>query len=143
MSDLPGWVLGVDPGLTTGLALYNVADDGMIVEEEPNGRAVVMERWIETFQPLVAVETFVITANTHKNSAAPWSLELIGVARHLSRKHGCPFVLQGQSASKNFATDTRLKALGWYERGKPHAMDAQRQVLLWLVDHDWWDSRLN
>ncbi|MCW2763864.1 MAG: hypothetical protein JWR85_4065 [Marmoricola sp.] len=143
MTDLHGWVLGIDPGKVTGLALYNINTGAMTTEEEPDGRAVVMEKWIEAFGPAVAVEAFVITAQTHKNSAAPWSLWGIGVARHLAHKYGVPFTIQGQSASKNFSTDKKLKALGWYVRGKPHGVDAQRQVLLWLVDNGWWDPRLD
>lgn len=139
----PNFVLGIDPGLTTGLALYDVTEDVMLTEEEHDGLSGLMEEWIAMYYPTVAVERFTITAKTHKNTAAPWSLELIGVARHLSRKYDCPFVLQGQSAAKNFCTDERLKALGWYERGKPHGVDAQRQVLLRLVDLGWWDERLS
>jgi hypothetical protein len=55
------------------------------------------------------------------------------VARHLAATHDCRFVLPAaRSAAKAFATDARLKALGWWRPGKGHMADAQRHTLLFL-----------
>jgi hypothetical protein len=133
----------VDPGKTTGLALYRLADDSMNTYEGTDRASIEIEEICRLERPMIVVEAFVITAQTARNSSAPWSLEMIGVARHLSKKYALPLKIQPQASSKNFATDKRLKALGWYVRGMPHGVDAQRQVLLWLVDQGWWDPRLD
>jgi hypothetical protein len=144
LSELPRFVLGVDPGKTTGVALYDLLTDRMdgaeLAEDE-------VGLWLETIisqvEPAIAIEAFVITAYTAKNSQAPWSLEVIGLTRYLAIKYGCAFEVQAQSAAKNFASDARLQALGWHRRGKGHMADAQRQVLLFLVRHGWWDDALD
>jgi hypothetical protein len=144
MSELPRFVLGIDPGKTTGVALYDLLTDhldGAELAEDEVGRW--LEFMIAGVRPVVACEAFVITQHTARNSQAPWSLEIIGVARHLAATHGCRFELQAASAAKAFATDARLKALGWWRPGKGHMADAQRHTLLFLVKNGWWDGFLD
>ena len=37
--------------------------------------------------------------------------------------------------SMTFATDDKLRRLGWYKPGKGHANDAARHLLLWFAKH--------
>jgi hypothetical protein len=144
MKELPRFVLGIDPGKTTGVALYDLLTDhmnGVELAEDDVGRW--LEEIIFSLRPAVVIEAFTITAHTARNSQAPWSLEIIGVARHLAAKYDCPFVLQRPGDAKAFATDARLKALGWWRPGKGHMADAQRHTLLFLIKNGWWDEALD
>lgn len=144
MTELPRFVLGIDPGKTTGVALYDLLTehiDGAELAEDEVGR------WLETIifqvRPAVVIESFTITQHTARNSQAPWSLEIIGMARHFAAKHGCSFTLQRPADAKAFSTDARLKALGWWRPGKGHMADAQRHTLLFLAKNGWWDASLD
>lgn len=142
MSELPRRVLAIDPGLKTGVALYDLLSEEMTAFEVGDTLGGVLEELIERWRPAVVAERFTITAATIRNSAAPWSLEWIGVARYLAGKYGCTFTLQLPVNAKRFGTDARLKRLGWWLPGKGHAADAQRHALLFLCNNGWWDDAL-
>lgn len=144
MSELPRFILGLDPGKKSGVALLD------LMTETCNGVEVLFEQFgghteriIAAYRPAVVTEDFVININTVKNTQAPWSLEAIGVARFLAAKYSCPFSKQPQSSAKRFATNDRLDALGWRIPGKGHLADAQRQALLFAVKHGWWNPVLD
>jgi hypothetical protein len=87
----------------------------------------------------IVAEAFFITPETHKLSFQPWSLELIGVSRFVSRAYtGCELVTQAKSNVRNkLGTDARLKKLGWY-RWTPdgHANDAAGHLLAFAADNN-------
>jgi hypothetical protein len=144
MSELPRYVLGVDPGKKTGVALFDLlfeTTEGWEVQDDRLG--FLLEELIEKYRPAVVCEAFVINAMTVRNTQAPWSLEGIGIARYLARKYDVPFKTQAQSSAKRFATNERLQALGWYVPGKGHLADGQRQALLYIVSNGWWHKALN
>jgi hypothetical protein len=143
MSELPRFILGVDPGRKSGVALLDLLledCDGAEVSWPEYGYH--LEKLIEHYRPAVVSESFVINAMTVKNTQAPWSLEGIGVARYLAHKYDCPFDLQPPSSAKRFATNDRLQTLGWYRPGKGHLADAQRHCLLYVTRHGWWNDAL-
>lgn len=83
---------------------------------------------------IIICESFIITQQTAKNTQAPWSLELIGVARMISELYlGKPLILQQPSQAKRFSSDNRLKRMGWFWKGKGHANDAARHLLLFTA----------
>ena len=127
-------VLAVDPGKTTGYALWT---DGERVEGELYAEAFLdyAESVLKTGTvDTVVCERFIITTRTGKLSHAPWSLEQIGALRHLCHVHRVNFVLQNVSDAKKFGTDQRLNLLGWKRpQGAGHARDAQRHLLVHLV----------
>lgn len=144
----PRFVVGIDPGKKTGIAVYDTHKDTIetwefdFTEEE---LARVEDRVLELLadgDAALSIERFDITPTTHKNSYAPWSLEVTGWLRRMSLRWRVPFIVQARAAGKNFSTDHRLRQLGWYVRGKGHANDACRYVLLFLVQRGWWNSRL-
>lgn len=144
MSEIERYVLGVDPGKKTGVALFDLffetMVDGWEVLDDKLG--FLLEETIDKYRPAVVSEAFVINSATVRNTQAPWSLEGIGIARYLSRKYGVHFEVQPQSSAKRFATNERLHALGWYVPGRGHLADAQRQVLLYVTKHGWWHDAL-
>lgn len=141
---MPRYILGIDPGKKSGLSMFDLFLENAWGDElQFNDASRWLEEHMRTFKPAVVAEAFVINANTVKNTQAPWSLEMIGVARFLSMKYGCTFAIQPQSSAKRFATNERLQRLGWYVPGKGHMMDSHRQVLLHMVNNGWWHSALD
>jgi hypothetical protein len=138
------YVLALDPGGMTGIALYDMLAGGIAeVYEIPHADVgFLIEPIIERCRPDVVCEAFIITANTVSNSQAPWSLKQLGVAEYLAAKYHCPYSEQLPVTAKKFATNDRLKNLGWYVVGHPHTTDALRHVLIHLVRQGWWDDRL-
>lgn len=139
-------VVGIDPGLATGLVSVNIDDDGNLgaveaYELDQMGLGHYMEtlygQWRSLgTKPTIVIESFTITAATAKNSPAPWSLENIGVVRYFSQKADFPLVFQTPAQAKRLATDDILKAAGLYFKGngfKGHANDAARHVVTYLM----------
>ena len=85
-------------------------------------------------QPInrLIVESYTITARTLKLTRQPWSLEQIGALRWLAHQYRVPFILQSPAGAKGFATDEKLKAVGWWP-SSDHARDAARHLMLNLV----------
>jgi len=130
----PDHVIAIDPGKTTGFAYWYGSE--VVADQEPDQVEFCtrLERYLEIRCPgVVVIERFVINVKTVGNSQAPWSLELIGVARYLAAKHNCEFVIQTPADAKRFMSDERLKNLGWWQKGKVHANDALRHLGLYLV----------
>lgn len=125
-------IIAIDPGKTTGCAV--LSDDGTFKAYEYNFddtcRTLISAATTYGADLELVSESFIITVNTAKNSAAPWSLELIGVARMVSHLYtGKELVLQPPVNAKRFSSNDRLKRMGWWTPGKGHANDAARHLL--------------
>ena len=136
-------VLAVDPGKATGYCIWK---DGERIEGE-----LYFDRFLEKAAQLiesgeidtVVCERFIVSPQTGKFSQATWSLEQIGVLKYLCARHDVRFVLQNVSDAKKFADDKRLNSLGWKRpKGDGHARDAQRHMLLFLVNQKLIDMSL-
>lgn len=135
------YIVAMDPGKTTGYVLYD-RQDGKFGSYETDFDQTC--KWLVThagsYGPdlLIVSESFLITQQTAKNTQAPWSLELIGVARYVARNmtHR-DLVLQAPATAKRFSSDERLKMMGWHVPGKGHANDAARHLLLALATRGW------
>lgn len=135
-------VLGVDPGKKTGWAAYDLDRLELTgAAEAPQDEFVdKIVPWLEASPAgsvTIACERFVITGGTIKKSRGDenWSIEQIGILRQTARRYGHGFKLQNANDAKKFATNDRLRLIGWYVPGRGHANDALRHVLLWLGDH--------
>ncbi len=133
-------VIAFDPGKMTGWATYHVetrAYEAGQLEFMP--ACIRLEEEIATAHAasealVVITESFLITVNTAKNTQAPWSLELIGVFRYLTKRYvGSDIVLQSPSSAKSFGTDDKLREMGFYRPGMRHANDAARHLLLYVA----------
>lgn len=135
-------VTTVDPGKMTGIA-GAYADGSFFWLETTFDQTCrhlieMANKWRE--EMVLVAESFIIGPQTVKNTQAPWSLELIGVCRMVSRLYcGRELKLQSPAEAKRFSSDLRLKHLGWYTPGKGHANDAARHLLLTLVTRGWID----
>lgn len=135
------YVLAVDPGLATGLALID--------------RATLKPEWVwegaweETTDRVaralvdhkddidVVIEKFTITIQTAKHAQAPWSLEVIGMVKLLCKQYGYKpenIKMQSPGDAKAFTDNDKLRRLDWWVRGsKGHGHDAGRHAALHLL----------
>lgn len=145
-------ILAVDPGKTSGIAFLTWTgnrDDVPTVEysteSDPDQFAQDVFRGLSQWRShdrfLVACERFVINAQTVRNSQAPYSLEQIGVLKHLCRETGYPvdsIKMQAPVDAKNMFPNRALRAIGtWHRGGAGHANDAIRHGLLALAKGGW------
>lgn len=145
-------VVSVDPGKASGIAiLFWDKDSGKdpevlySFEVQPEEFADAVDtalKYMDQADVLyVACESFVINAQTARNSQAPWSLENIGVLKHLCRRAGYDplnIAFQPPVNAKNMFPNIALKLLGtWHRGGEGHANDAIRHGLLRLVKAGW------
>lgn len=143
------YVLALDPGQTTGVALYDA------YELPITAPAVGTSFWSAEYDfrsvcQLIRIWTtklqfdLDVVSEPYKidKAQAPWSLEVIGVARYFSQEQTGQDLITKYGRSPGFCTDERLKALGWYRPGKRNANSATRQLLIHLVANGWWDDRL-
>lgn len=151
------WYLGIDPGLKTGMCVIHRATDDSLellwsAELDEDEVAPALRHYLSWAADAylgarfnVVVEKFFITANTAKKSAAPWSLELIGVTKQCCRDAGYPLELITWNSpdQKNAVTNPQLKALGlWHRGGAGHALDSMRHVVVTLKARGWVSAAL-
>jgi hypothetical protein len=125
-------VLSLDPGVTTGWALWSCGSLLGAGEYDEVATGNLIDHFTKT-GGVVVCEAYIITAETLRRSRQTASLELIGVAKHFARTRDCTFVMQTASSAKKFCTDDRLRAAGWKQRGLGHADDALRHLCTYLV----------
>jgi hypothetical protein len=148
-------ILAVDPGKTSGIAMLTwsgIPDEKpeLVVSEEVTVEtyASVIESSLLTAgfdaeKIIVACERFVINQQTVRNSQAPYSLEQIGVLKHLCRvaRFAPPpeeIKFQAPVDAKNMFPNPALKKLEiWHKGGEGHALDAIRHALLALTRQGW------
>lgn len=145
-------VLAVDPGKASGIAVLSwdkkSNEDPKILyslEAQPDAfgdeifSAFEYNNDDEDFY--VACESFIINAQTVRNSQAPWSLENIGILKYVCQKSGYDpsnIAFQAPVNAKNMFPNPALKKVGtWHKGGEGHANDAIRHGLLKLVKLGW------
>jgi hypothetical protein len=145
-------ILSVDPGKKSGICLITwsgvdeeLPEISLSTEASEEEYAEIIRAVLgsshkyETFR--VVCEKFTITAQTVRNSQAPYSLEQIGVLKHLCREFRYPvdeIAFQTPVDAKNMFPNPTLKAIGlWHRGGEGHALDAIRHGLLHLVRLKW------
>lgn len=136
-SSLPLRLVAFDPGKTTGVADWT--QEGGLATNELTVPEVYqcledMARDTRGFETRIVSESFVITVNTAKNTQAAWSLNLIGVFQYFSWSYGWPLTMQSPTVAKTFATDAKLRHVGWWTKGRGgHANDASRHLMTYAA----------
>jgi hypothetical protein len=128
--------LAVDPGATTGVALW-LSGPKPATYQLPVNDAVDLCLGLLQGQPatLVVCETFVPRPGA--KSWQPDAIETLGFLRHTARQQRHKFELQSPADAKRFSTDVKLRKLDWYKTTEGgHINDALRHLLLALVRHD-------
>lgn len=146
------YVLAVDPGKATGMALFSREGDSEPVlvwsgefQQEEYAKPI---REVLTTHPdaEVVFERFTINAQTVRNSQAPYSLEQIGILKQCLIDVGRPaddIHFQSPADAKAMFDNPKLKKLEyWHRGGEGHALDSIRHGLLRLVKTGWKPVRL-
>lgn len=131
-------ILGVDPGGTVGVSLYDHNADVAVVGLELPALAfgAFARELLGDVEPpwVVACERFVIGQQTHKKTRQHDAIEVIGVLRNLCAWHYLEFDLQMAGAAKRLVKNDLLRAVGVYApTAGGHANDASRHVWLYVA----------
>lgn len=145
------WILSVDPGKATGLALFKYEQGGepellWSAEVQQDEYAEPIRKYLKLYEGQlggieVVCERFTINAQTAKNMQAPYSLEQIGILKQCLMDIGRPandIYFQSPADAKAIFPNPALKKLGyWHRGGEGHAQDAIRHGLLRIVKSGW------
>jgi hypothetical protein len=135
-------VLAVDPGGTTGAALGVINDKTAKVsafQMTPLDFCVWAHRFVsENADGLVIViERFTITQRTVQSARQYDALEITGVLKYLAHIYDVETRIQQPADVMRLFSDDKLKALQYYEKGKPHANDALRHLCYTMARLKW------
>jgi hypothetical protein len=139
-------MIGLDPGGTTGWALYypdlGKFTVGQITGDDSHRKVGNLLQYNRPAK--VIYERFDYRAKQRAADLTP--VEIIGVIKLYHQNHPkTELVAQSQLKGKTgLWTDDKLKALELYVPGQPHAMDALRQVLYYLTveqGENYWVNR--
>ena len=135
------YVVGVDPGKTCGFAVYAGGRFEGAGEKTYLSFLTTMESFFREHaakapdDPLhVVVENYTIGRSTlSKGVDAHWAIGARAILSYWCETIGGTFH-DSSTASKRFASDAKLRQLGWH-RSTPggHANDATRHLLVYLV----------
>jgi hypothetical protein len=130
-------LLAVDPGNTTGWALFNTEDLSLI---HSDAQPYTLLEWWELLQAIapkqMVVERFALYAHKAENqvNSTFLTVEVIGVCRLYSQVVGIPMATQTAQQGKQIWSDGRLKQFDYWQPNK-HARDAIRHGLTFMDAH--------
>jgi hypothetical protein len=133
------FLLAIDPGLATGVSLIDLSD--------PDNPVKVWSVEVTTEEFYDKIEDLIRQPETHvcierykigeEATDSPWSLELIGIVKLMCYRYGKDLDIQLPSAAKEFATNDKLRAVGfWHVGGEGHANDSLRHAMIWIVNRN-------
>lgn len=138
-----GPVLCLDPGETTGFAVFN---EGRLIhtgQEATGARPALMAELIETlnghqdpdhpFLWHIVYEEYRIRGNKAQQhiGSEVVTIKHIGAIEATADRLGIPVTKQAAGLAKGFANDEKLKDWGLYQTGQRHANDAIRHGVYW------------
>lgn len=134
------YILGIDPGLATGLCLIDRSDKdnpSLVWSKEVDMAEFydIVPKTIDEFKDdlTVVCENFLITVATAKKSPAPWSLELIGLTRYLCYINSVMLIMQNPS-DREISTHPMIRHFGlWHRGGEGHAVQAIRHSFAYMM----------
>ena len=133
------YVIGVDPGKQTGVAIYgngrfNMGDDMPASEVGLFVDAYITELRAQdpTCRIVMACERFNIGGSTLKMTRQADATEVTGKMRDVAKKHGITLIVQNAADAKKMGAPVILRSIGWWTPRKRHANDAAAHALLAL-----------
>jgi len=146
------YILSVDPGKATGMALFSLEQGQEPVmlwsgEYQQDEYAKPIRETLSLYPEVeVVCERFTINMQTVKNSQAPYSLEQIGILKQCLMdvgRNADDIYFQSPADAKAMFDNPKLKKLEyWHRGGEGHALDAIRHGLLRCVKVGWKPLRL-
>lgn len=138
------YMIGIDPGKTTGWARYVDLTPGGDHDTSnfDSGQEELLSilNWVYSIlllgaRPRLVCEDFIITPETAKKSRQTEPLDGIGALKWMASYFDTDLKMQTPASAKKFATDDKLKHIGWYYPTKGgHANDAARHLLVRRVE---------
>lgn len=129
--------IGVDPGKVTGIAWWDSATNKFAAHETDNPNYVLscFMNLNANERVILGCERFTPRRNSHKMTAQPDALHVIGQVKSLCGLYrNVTWRLQPPSTAKRLTTDATLRRLGWHTPTKDkHANDAARHLMLILL----------
>jgi hypothetical protein len=123
----------VDPGLVTGIAVYE-AGKRFTSYELTRGQIMGFMRQITQPGDVVIVERYTISAQTIKKTRQVDAMQITGAVTELCRLIGAHCIIQEPAPAKRIGSNDVLKFLKWYRVTKDnHANDAACLVLMGLL----------
>lgn len=132
-------LLCLDPGITTGWALFDgldLVDGGQWSTEYPADLAnAIAALHSEAHLHRLLFEEYRIRGNKfkeHVGSEVP-TIQNIGAIKVVADELGIPWAKQSAGMAKGFATDVKLRRWGLYQPNQRHFVDAIRHGCYWLL----------
>ena len=127
-------ILWLDPGRTTGWARLR---DNQHFE---SGEAwvqlagdIMHDHCAQSGRALAGWEQFNITPATYRLKGSSEAIEVIGIIRWLAVRHGAEVLPAASRQARMTVAPDVLRKLGWWKPGLPHANDAARHLLAWMI----------
>lgn len=138
-------IVAYDPGRTTGVAYfrdYKTRGAQSVVTDQLEPHHLTLWTDIESLDPnKIVYERF---QYQRRPNVDLYPVEVIGILKLYASMHGIPIKEQTPAQAKNLWTDEKLKKLDLWVPAKPHAMDALRHLLYYMVvtkgDRSWIDQ---
>lgn len=137
--DWSGSILCLDPGETTGWALFEgiaLADCGQWPTPEPQLLAENIQHLAEIYTlERIVYESYRIRGNKIREhiGSEVVTIQHIGAIKVVADERGIPTTAQTAGMAKGFATDTKLRRWGLYQSNHRHANDSIRHGVYWLL----------
>lgn len=141
LSKIPNILLCLDPGETTGFAVFNREKlvrfgelSGTIKHNDIN--SALLANFIHEIQPThIVCEDYRIYSHKLKRHAYSrvMTIRLIGAIEFICQMENIPLTFQMAAQAKGFVTDERLRNWGFWYRGVKHARDAIRHGLYFII----------
>ncbi len=126
-------IIAIDPGKITGIATWSQRTETFERFEMSEQEVYTWLRGITPALHIWVIEAYTVTARTAQLSQQLEALYIIGAVRYKLSNYGM-LPLMRPPSDKRFATDAKLKALGfWSPSAGGHANDAARHLLNYLV----------
>jgi hypothetical protein len=116
------YVVGVDPGDSTGVALLRDGRLFLVRQGPPEPMLTLVDVTLGRLTDRAgdAVAVFVeryVGASRRPATRQPTAQEVVGQVRALCRRHGVAFTQQGAADAWACADNALLRRLGWWQRG--------------------------
>lgn len=131
------WTLALDPGDTTGIAVFQGPSLFSFDQVPSKGMADALSELLEyqTYNQII-IESYRVyqdKAQAHVRSDVP-TLQLIGVLRYIIERASMPYRMQSASQAKAFQTNDKLREWGFWQGHKnKHAHDAIRHACYYFL----------
>lgn len=139
-----GKLLCLDPGETTGYTVFQgngtspptLLEAGQIITKTvESGHENLSEAFDKIKPDHVVFENYLVYSwkaqeHSFKELVTP---QIISVIKILCKVNGIKYDMQMAGQAKGFVDDDKLRAWGFWHKGKRHARDASRHGIYWLL----------